>query len=365
MIRPQSDWRTHLSTRDPLVTIIVPCFNKAEYIGESIRAAVMQTYPYIELIVVNDGSTDSSLSIIDATLRLHTPFKAHVLNKPNSGISDTRNYAITRASGDLIMTLDGDDLVDPTFLAKAIQMMRTTGCNLVTTDLELFGAETGSWEPPRYEPHALRYNNCIPTLVVYDRNLWEAVGGYSCALPFNEDWDFFIRCSAQELRAQKIEEKLFKYRVTHDGLAHNFIKETWKWSVSLMVTGNPELYPVTEVLWAHEQLGGMPSRWVERLTSQLRLFPDEARLYLWLAIAAEGKGDVDQAVAYLQRIADHTPYRWQACLRLGVLLAGDNSQTSLNYFHHARILRPDLSPLVEKKIATTTHTAHSASRENA
>ena len=89
-----------------LFSVVIPLYNKRDYIKETIESVLLQTYTDFEIIVVNDSSTDDSLAIVqsfnDSRIRIYT--------KPNGGVSDTRNYGLKKALGEYICFLDADDL---------------------------------------------------------------------------------------------------------------------------------------------------------------------------------------------------------------------------------------------------------------
>lgn len=343
-----------VKSHDPLVSIVVPCYNKGEFVEATLQSALVQTYPFTEIVFVDDGSTDNSVEIASRVCRSMLESKrAIILQKANGGISDARNYALERVNGRVVTVLDGDDLMLPTYLEKAVRSMRQTGSNLVSTNVEIFGEEISEWVPQPYDPYTERYTNVIPTLVTYDREIWKEVGGYKKALVFNEDWDFFVGASARGLVVSRLEEKLFRYRVTHSGLAHNYIKDSWPRSVSLMMTSNNLLYPVEEVLWAHEQLAQMPQMWIDRFKKQDALHNREWLLKFWIGLAALGKGEAQEAKQWFNRAAELAPKeQWQPLLRLALLkeAMGDIAGSRV-MLHQSRLLRPDLNRYVSEKIS--------------
>lgn len=96
------------------VSIIVPVYNAEWNLSKCITSLIRQTYDNIEIILVNDGSTDGSLEICKSYALSDS--RILVINKPNTGVSDTRNYGIKKASGDYITFIDSDDWVDETYI---------------------------------------------------------------------------------------------------------------------------------------------------------------------------------------------------------------------------------------------------------
>lgn len=112
----------------PLVSIIVPAYNAEKYIAETIDSVIAQTYSNWELIIVNDGSTDNTLRVIENYLNKDK--RISFITKHNTGVSDTRNTGITKAKGEFIAFLDADDVWLPNNLEKK------TDCLIKNTDID-------------------------------------------------------------------------------------------------------------------------------------------------------------------------------------------------------------------------------------
>lgn len=95
------------STEQKLVTIIIPAYNVGNFIEECIQSIINQTYQNIEVIAIDDGSTDNTYDVLKKMAALDSRIK--IFTKPNSGVSDTRNFAIEKVAGDYIQFVDGDD----------------------------------------------------------------------------------------------------------------------------------------------------------------------------------------------------------------------------------------------------------------
>ena len=105
-----------------LVSIITPCYNGEKYISETIESVVRQTYQLWEMIIVDDGSTDSSSEIVQKYESMDS--RIHLVHQKNAGSAAARNNGIRRAEGQYIALLDADDIWLPSFLEKQIQYMK-------------------------------------------------------------------------------------------------------------------------------------------------------------------------------------------------------------------------------------------------
>lgn len=106
----------------PLVSVIMPCYNMASYVSDSIKSVIAQTYPHWELLIVDDASTDTTVNIIESFSQTDSRIK-FAIKKQNSGIADTRNQCIQMAQGPVLAFLDADDIWHPEKLEKQLKFM--------------------------------------------------------------------------------------------------------------------------------------------------------------------------------------------------------------------------------------------------
>ena len=201
----------------PLVSVIVPLYNAAPFIGEALESIVASTYQPIEIVVVDDGSTDNSLCIAQAFAESHP--QVRVLHQANAGVSAARNHAIREAKGEYILPVDADDRISPTFIEHAVAAftdeVRVVGCKAA-----FFGERQGEWRLPAYSPALLARKNMIPISSLFRRADWERVGGFCEEDIFREDWDFWL--SLMELGGTyvRLDETGLFYRVTSGSRRH-------------------------------------------------------------------------------------------------------------------------------------------------
>lgn len=149
----------------PLVSVIIPVYNTEKYIEQTIQSVLTQTLQDFEIIILNDGSTDSSEKIIQQLQKEDN--RIIYIAKSNSGVSDTRNIGIGKATGKYIAFLDADDIWKPNNLEKKISALQHTGKKWVFSDVETFYEDDNRLfvERKNFKPY-----NIIDNLL-----LWEAV----------------------------------------------------------------------------------------------------------------------------------------------------------------------------------------------
>lgn len=118
----------------PLISVIVPIYNVYEYVTKCIESIVNQTYYNLEIMLVDDGSTDGSGEICDEYAKKDSRIK--VFHKENGGLSDARNYALERAHGELIGFVDGDDWIHTQMYGIMLNKMLETGSDIVACGFE-------------------------------------------------------------------------------------------------------------------------------------------------------------------------------------------------------------------------------------
>lgn len=195
-----------------LISIVIPCYNDAQYIEQSVQSALDQTYSNTEVIVVDDGSNKET----KAVLRKLEPKITKLITQENQGQSTARNVGIRAAKGRYILVLDSDDFFDSTFVEKAITVFRegidvkimTCHAYLILENGKKIYYETKGGEIDSF----LRTNSALGTSMFLKED-WLSSGGYDENMKNGfEDWEFFIRLLKDGGRAGVIREPLYYYR---------------------------------------------------------------------------------------------------------------------------------------------------------
>ncbi len=194
-----------------LVSIIIPCYNNEKVIAETIDSALSQSYSSIEIIVVDDGSTDQSAKVVQDISSKHPDIIFH--SKENRGPSHTRNFGAQISKGEFLIFLDADDKLHPDYVKKCIaEYQRNPELNIVYSGAEFFGNKSGIWKLPDFEPTSFLLNNCIPIFAMLRRDVFFDVGKFDENMHFIEDWELWIRILKKYPGVYKIPETLFYYR---------------------------------------------------------------------------------------------------------------------------------------------------------
>jgi glycosyltransferase involved in cell wall biosynthesis len=180
----------------PLVSVIIPTFNRASLVREAIASVLAQTYPRIELIVVDDGSNDDTPAVIET---FHTALT--LLRQPHMGVSSARNRGVAASHGELVAFLDSDDLWLPHKVTAQVAVFQehpqTQACYTdeiwirrgVRVNQRLIHQKYDGWI---FLPSLAR---CIisPSSIMLRRSLWNQLGGFDERFPACEDYDLWLR----------------------------------------------------------------------------------------------------------------------------------------------------------------------------
>lgn len=212
------------STSSKLVSVVIPTFNCATYLAECIRSVLNQTYKNIEIIVVDDGSTDNTQEIIEC-------FHGQIiyLYKRNGGVSSARNAGILKASGDYLALIDADDLWVPEKIAEQVEYLeRRQNLAMVVTDVQYID-ENGSPLELFQRRSIIPYDGLVleyifqrpflfPSSLLIRKEVINNVGFFDERLKTAEDIDVFLRI-ANNYGIGLIEKPLLKYRKLNNSLS--------------------------------------------------------------------------------------------------------------------------------------------------
>jgi len=187
-------------TPGELVSIVIPCYNQAHFLAQSIESGLAQTHRWIDIVVVNDGSTDDT----EAIVRRYGSVK--YVEQPNRGLAAARNAGLAATTGRFVIFLDADDRLLPDAAEVGLRMFaRHPECGFVAGRSRFVsgkGRRLPTRQPPRTsgDPYAaLLRRNFIrnPAMVMFRRSALEAVGGFRSGVDACADYDAYLRLARQ------------------------------------------------------------------------------------------------------------------------------------------------------------------------
>jgi glycosyltransferase involved in cell wall biosynthesis len=221
---------------------VIPYFRLDHHVVETVASVRAQTYPRIEIVVVNDGSLRGEDTLLyDGTLG-----DVRVVTQPNSGLSASRNAGIAHARGRYVLPLDADDVLEPTFVERCVEALEhepdlayvTTWVRYVDPDGEPLTEGHAGYSPYGNWSRLMERNNVGGTCAaVFRRRLFDIGYGYSHDLTSYEDWLLYYDLHRAGHHGGVIPERLFRYRVRPDSM--------------MRTDGRPETKTIFDEIRAH------------------------------------------------------------------------------------------------------------------
>lgn len=202
-------------TNMPLVSVIIPCYNTAEYIQETLDSVFSQTYQNIEVIAIDDGSTDDTLQKLKENQKKHSQLK--VIIQQNTYNIIARNNAMKHALGEYLVFLDSDDKIAHTYIEKCCEVAENDkSIAAVYSRADFFDAKNEQWKLPEFKLPDFLYRNCIYISALIRKSEFDKIGGFDESLNQFEDWDLYISLVKNGGKLCKLPETLFYYRQRKD-----------------------------------------------------------------------------------------------------------------------------------------------------
>lgn len=234
------------------VSIIVPCYNQAQFLSQCLDSILAQTYTNWECIIINDGSLDNSQQVIEAYVSRDT--RIRYVYQENQGPSVARNNGILQSKGEFILPLDADDKIAETYLEKALSIFETQpDVKLVYCKAELYGDVNELWQLPPYSYEELLWGNMIFCSALYRRSDYDKTNGYNPNMKEGlEDWDFWLSFLLPSDKVYQIDEVLFYYRKKADSRT-KYVEKNEKLLLRDIYNNHRELYApyISDIIFFH------------------------------------------------------------------------------------------------------------------
>lgn len=212
-------------TTVPKLSVVMSVYNGEEFVKDAIECILNQTYRDFELILINDGSKDGSLKIMQDYAAKDD--RIRIIDQANTGLTIALRRGVDAAKGDYIARMDVDDVSKPTRFEKQMALIEENPSLVaVTTDVQHFVDDGREWgrsrllRDPSILPLLLVFSNSVGGhgQMVYSRAAYQAVGGYDPDFNYAEDYDLWARL-ADEGPFARVPEFLYYYRTGHDSVS--------------------------------------------------------------------------------------------------------------------------------------------------
>lgn len=213
---------------EKLVSIIIPTYNSEKYISETISSILEQSYKNFELIVINDGSTDNTKDIIDIFCKQDD--RITLINKNNSGVSDSRNKGLEQSIGEYISFVDSDDIWLKNNLELKIKALNSNKVDGVYSFCEIIDEKSKKTGIIKKGDALFTLENMlhwdgnyitIPSGLIFRKSAIQSINGFNIRLSNNADQDLLIRLLAKNHKIGLINEVTWLYRKHSNNMSSN------------------------------------------------------------------------------------------------------------------------------------------------
>jgi glycosyltransferase involved in cell wall biosynthesis len=211
--------------QEPLISVIVPCYNHAHYLQDALDSVLAQNYRNWECVIVNDGSPDNTGEVAAKYTAADPRFI--YISQTNAGLASARNAGIKASHGEFIFPLDSDDKIHPGYFRVAMDIFSNEpDTGIIYCDAELFGEKKGKWNIPDYS-----YQNILMQSVIYPggffrRSDFDRTRGYDPGMVYGwEDWDFWLSMVELGLKVKQLKEIYFYYRYSSSSMTRRMTDE--------------------------------------------------------------------------------------------------------------------------------------------
>jgi len=274
------------SRNGPCVSIIIPCYNQAEFLADAVESVVAQAYTDWECIIVDDGSPDNTAAVAHQLIAAYPGKRIGLIRKTNGGLADARNAGIRAAQGRYILPLDADDRLHPDYLKDTVPILdRKLEIAIVYVDEQNFGDTSHIHRKGVSSLPSLLQSNVHDYCSLYRREVWEMVGGYSPAMYLGaEDWNFWIAAAKKGLRSYHVDRPLFLYRNRSGTMVAN-VHANLETVKAHLILHHPDLFNEEGQATAKSILAQQHDHIREKLDRVCAAHPENALLTLFQQLA--------------------------------------------------------------------------------
>lgn len=217
------------------ISIIVPIYNAQKYLKKCINSLINQSYKNLEIILIDDESTDNSPKICDEYSKKDKRIK--VIHKLNGGVSSSRNEGLKNTTGDYILFVDADDYIEPNCIEECLNIIEKYHPDIIkfgfTKELNLYKKKNTFTVKTNTLIEEKNYNNLIYKYILTTPdfcNIWNSIikkeiciqNQFDTNLTLGEDYLYFIKCLTKSKRIYFLDKHLYHYVINNNSITHKF-----------------------------------------------------------------------------------------------------------------------------------------------
>ena len=219
------------------VSVVIPCYDYGHLLGEAVDSCIRQTHPPHEILVIDDGSTDRTREVARGygSVVTYVPME-------HAGVSAARNLGARLVTGDYVVFLDADDVLEPVYIRRCLEALASAPPQIAYayTPMRYFGYRRGETRASPFSVRTLRYGNYVNVSALMRAHVLAAVT-FSEDLPGLEDFDFFLSLADRGWGGVRVNEPLLRYR-KHDSSSDRMARE-WTGHFDTVIKRHPAIYP--------------------------------------------------------------------------------------------------------------------------
>jgi hypothetical protein len=217
-----------MTAPEPQISVIVPCYNHAVFLNETLHSVFGQVYTQWECLIINDGSTDNTEAVALTWQEKDRRFK--YFYQKNGGLSSARNKGLDEARGDYIQFLDADDLIDPDKFNESIKIKN--GADVIMSGFKMFSTENGELKDPpflldindfNFESILMGWDDQFvfpPHCGIFRRHLFDNLR-FNESLSAKEDWVMWLQIYSQDIKCVFLAKPYALYRLSPNSMSQN------------------------------------------------------------------------------------------------------------------------------------------------
>ena len=206
------------------LSIVIPSYNQARYLEDCLESAYSQTVQAHEILVVDDGSTDNSLEIAKRFEFSEFPLissPVRVISQVNKGLASARNTGIMNATGDYILFLDADDMLEENAVERILAEARATNADVIAPSFREFGISNREVILGAFTMEDLKQANRLGYFCAIKRSVLLEIGGYNPKMRWGfEDYDLWFDILKRGKVVYVLQDVLVRYRVKEQSMIH-------------------------------------------------------------------------------------------------------------------------------------------------
>lgn len=220
---------THVSTKAPRASVVMPVYNYASVVGEALESVANQSLQDLELVVVDDASTDESLAVVSAWIENHKERFCRVTilsNYVNSGLGMTRNRAIAETTSLYVLPLDADNKLAANCVEELLNTLEKSPAALAYPLIQHFGDSLAQMGYHKWHPMLFACHNYVDAMAMLNKSAWSDVGGYEAERSGWEDYDFCCKLAEAGYWGLRVPSAKAFYRVHRNSMLRAFTEQS-------------------------------------------------------------------------------------------------------------------------------------------